>query len=334
MLNKLSLIVIMLSFLTLTAKSQDAPPAPCSASETSYNLPCTKQEITFVDQEKITVKVYTKEKPGKAIDKTFVVVHADEENGLDAAKQAISEDYGRLVEILPNAPNVKRKRYLYFGANKKSCIDPNRIYTKKGIKDDLDKNPCQAGNPSSDVNDKIFKFGQKFLAVVTMNDRYNFIVGVHNNMNSLSLNRWSVVGDTPGEDYNTGFGIFKANDRKNNSVFSTDGNNFVLATNGAIFGKLLENGIYYIALQESREYLTKPADNNQRILKENLDDGSMSIYFGSTPFKDSGKPSNYLVIEAGYIKDSAVPNQALRKKNALNKEWQKNVIKKVIEMEL
>lgn len=340
MLNKLLVTSMVFAFLVLGVKSQDLPPVSCSASETSYNLPCTKQEIAFVGQEKITVKVYTKEKPGKTINKTFVVVHADEENGLDAAKQAISENYGRLVEIVANAPSGKRKRYLYFGVNKESCVDPNRIYTKNGIKEDLGTNPCSVNNPASDGDNQIFKFGQKLLGIVTMNEKYNFIVGIHNNMNSLCLDRWSkavakckTTGDIKtGEDFKTGFGIFKANNHENNSLFETNGNNFVLATNGTIFGKLLENGVYYLALQENREYLTAPGADNQRVLKGDLDDGSMSIYFGATLFKDTGNPFNYLVVEAGYVKDA--PSPEAQRKNAANKEWQKNVIRKIIEMEL
>jgi hypothetical protein len=320
--SKILMIMMMLTFLALDAKSQ-VKPTKCELTETSYNLPCMKQELDLVDA-KILIKIYTKPMAGKIIDRTFVVVHANEEKGLDAAKKVISANYGRLVEVI-SKKNGENQRYLYFGDGK--CIDPNRIYTKKGIKDNLKdpKNPCRNNNPEVDSDDKIYKFGVALLSKVTKNNTYSFIIGVHNNDDSLSLNNWSKDGD----DGNTAFGTFRANSHQHDTdkdMLDTDSHNFVLVTNSNLFAKLF-NGFYFIALQENREYLTKPVDGtSKRVLKDSLDDGSMSIYFGSTLFGTSSKPFDYIIIEAGG-KDNPRDNQV-----EPNKEWQKKIIKFALTM--
>ena len=308
MLNKILMIMMVFAFLTFDAKPQVIPPR-CDRNETSYNLPCIKQELDFVDR-KITVKVYTKITPEKTLDRTFTVVHANEKNGLDGAKKVISENYGRLVELVSNAPNEVDKRYLYFGEGK--CIDPNRIYTRAGIKDNLAdrKKPCGVVKADDNLIESVEIFATEFIKIVTNNFTHSFIIGVHNNDYSLSPDTWSKNGG----EAKTAFGIFLANDHAKSGVFPTSSHNFVLATNGKLFGKLLDNGIYSVALQENRDYL----------IKKNLDDGSMSIYFGTTALGTPAKLFDYINIEAGGKNDD----------NAENKKWQRTTIKKVIEMKL
>jgi hypothetical protein len=318
--NKFLMIACVLAVFAFAAGAQ----VKCKPGETSYNLPCMKHELTLVNN-KIEIKVYTKIKAGKKINKTFVVIHNNERKGLDAAKKVISENYGRLVEVVSNGSDEERKRYLYFGDNQANCVDPNRIFTRKGIRDTLKNvnNICtQVNEPTAGLIDKIQSFANALLNIVTDNNRYKFIIGVHNNKNSLSLDRWSEGGD----EAKTAFGIFKANNHSEKKFFETGGHNFILATNGVLFGKLLDNGLYFAALQENKNYLTKTDERTGEItVKEAFDDGSMSIYFGTTPFgkpqkPDLRKPFDYINIEANGKPDVADEN----------KKWQEKAIELVI----
>jgi hypothetical protein len=306
--NKLLILILLFAFFGL-AFNVRAQAKKCEQNETFYNLPCMKRELPLVDR-KVTIKVYTKTEPNKLLDRTFVVVHANEKNGLDGAKKVISENYGRLVEIVSNAPDEDNKRYLYFGNGK--CIDPNRIYTSEGVKKTLadSKKPCGAVKANDNEFKSIESFAKEFIKTVTNEFTHSFIIGVHNNDYSLSPNTWSKDGD----EAKTALGIFLANDHEQSGVFPTSSHNFILATNGRLFGKLLDNGIYSVALQENRDYL----------IKKNLDDGSMSIYFGTTALGTPAKLFDYINIEAGGKNDD----------NAENKKWQRTTIKKVIEMKL
>lgn len=270
-----------------------------SCETTSYKLKCVEQQLDLIGS-KITIKTYTKTQPNKIIDRTFVIVHANEEKGLDAAKKAISDSYGRLVEVGSNYEDSyedklqfrnqnNKRRYLYFD-NGQYCVDPNRIYTKVGIAKNL--SDCQT--IPDDKIDSIFKFGRDLIKIVTNNNTHKFIIGVHNNGDTpLSLDSWSGSGD----EGKRAVGIFKANNHQSGDVVETG--NFLLVSNIALFVKFsgLEEPSN-IVLQESRKYLIEATGENKGKIKRNLDDGSMSIYFGSTIFRNTRKPFDYINIEA------------------------------------
>lgn len=299
MFNKLLMILMIFGFLASDAKSQSRP-TKCDSTETVYDLPCLKQELDLVGT-KILIKVYTKPKSTKIIDRTFVVVHNNEEKGLDAAKKVISEHYGRLVEVVSNFsgtsnnPDDNKRRLLYFGANKEFCIDPNRIYTKVGIGKNL--SDCES-IPNTKIGE-IFEFGQKLIKIVTNNSTHKFIIGVHNNGNTnLSLDSWSGNGS----EAKNAVGIFKANNHSTENIVETG--NFILVSNIALFVKFssLEEP-FNIALQENRRFLVDSRGENKGKIKTRLDDGSMSIYFGATLYRNTGKSFDYINIEAEGKKD-------------------------------
>ncbi len=209
MLNKLLIILMISAFLAFDAKSQDKSPEPCKIEYNYKNLTCMEQGIFLIDNL-ITIRVYTKNppktNPRTIIDRTFVVVHANEEKGLDAAKKVISENYGRLVEVVSKSSSGKNQRYLYFGTNKENCVDPNRIYTKKGIKDSLvyTGKPCNITTITEGLINEIDSFAKKLLKIVTKNNTINFVIGIHNNDDSLSLSDWS-----NGDEAKSAFGVFK-----------------------------------------------------------------------------------------------------------------------------
>lgn len=297
MLNKFLMTAGLCLFFVFTAESQ-VKPLKCLKNEIAEGALCVEtKKIPLVQSDNfISIKIYTKRILNKPIDRTFVVVHANEEKGLDAAKKVVSENYGRLVEVVSNyvgesVPEDNKRRKLYFGENQKYCIDPNRIYTKVGIAKNL--SDCQT-IPNNEI-DRIFKFGQELIKIVTNDNRHKFIIGVHNNgLTKLSLDSW---GGENGDERKSAVGIFKANDHRSGKVVETG--NFLLVSNTALFVKFssLEEPSN-IVLQESQKYLTEATGENKGKIKKNLDDGSMSIYFGSTNFGKTGKPFDYINIEA------------------------------------
>lgn len=311
MLNKSVLIIVFLLSAVGGGSAQVAK--PCENAD--YGLRCVEQELDLLGSE-ITIKTYTKTKPNKIIDRTFVVVHANEEKGLDAAKQAVAENYGRLVEVVSNYQDgfhvrdaLNKRRYLYFGDGQ-FCVDPNRIYTKVGIGKNL--SDCDA--IPSDKIDEIFAFGQKLIKIITADNTHKFIIGVHNNGDTaLSLESWSGARDAA----KSAVGIFQANDHESGGVIETG--NFILVSNVGLFVKLfgLETS-FNIALQENRKYLVESGGANRGKIKANLDDGSMSIYFGATLFKNTGKPFDYMNIEAeGKDKGDGTGGYKQRQKKAI-----------------
>jgi hypothetical protein len=314
--------LVILFLPMILASLAYAQPQLRNCASAAINLKCTERKLDLPNS-KIAIRTYIKTVPDKIINRTFVVVHANEEKGLDAAKKVIAANYGRLVEVVSKDPNGNNSRYLYFGPDKSYCIDPNRIYTKKGITDNLkdDNNPCRSRNPSIDKGDKIYKFGQSLLAIVTEKDKYSLIIAIHNNRDSLSLDTWSKNTEGHvGDEAKSAYGIFRANNHRNNSVRDTSEHNFVMATNGQLFGRILDLGIYAVALQESREYLTEiipPA--TRKTIKPLLDDGSMSIFFGTEIHRPTGKTYDYAIIEAGGYKNE--------EDNA--KRWQAETIRKI-----
>src|SRR5689334_12950872 len=96
MFPKIFLFGVLLFSIAMAVNGQVTP---CDASP--YKLKCEQQTLDLAGTP-ITVKVYTKAVRGRRIDRTFVVVHANERKGLDAAKQVIAETYGRLVEVVTN----------------------------------------------------------------------------------------------------------------------------------------------------------------------------------------------------------------------------------------
>ncbi len=241
----------------------------------------------------VKVRIHTNKLLNKPINKTFVVVHHNEQKGLAAAKEVIAKptEGGRLVEIVSVSNNNKPQRFLHFdfGDQKNLCVDPNRMYAVKGIidffkngyKDAIKTENCKEINLTdfdSETDEsikEIFRFGKEILKIVTLNNTHRFIVGVHNNGDtSLSVESWS----NGRSESKTAMGIFLANSKTDNTI--TPKGNFILVSNVNLFSKILSFGEdFNLALQKDGSLLS------------NIDDGSMSIYFGK-------KLINYINIEA------------------------------------
>lgn len=317
MFDRVFFLFILISALAALVAAQTPPVVKCGSEETAYNLPCTKYALMLSGQM-VEVKVYEKApKPaGAKNDRTFVVVHNNEQKGLDAAKQVVAENHGRLVEIVSNykegynlsSGEVAQKnffRYVYFGDGK-YCVDTNRIYTKKGIRGKLSL--CET--IPEDFVDDIYAFGQQLLSIVTKNKTHRLIIGVHNNTTvpgALSVETWHSGGEAA-----TAVGIFKSSDRLGSAKITDD--EFVLVSNLSLYNQLFNWSMSTktacnLALQKERSAL----------LTAGVDDGSMSFYFGTTLFGTSGKPYSYINIEAGGKENAADTDAA--------KRWQKTVLR-------
>ena len=308
------LLFVLLPILTATgAYSQTAPcdPAP-------YNKLKCQQHTLDLAGTPITVRVYTKLRRGARIDRTFVVVHANEKKGLDAAKQVISDTYGRLVEIVPNyVPGYAAKdpnnesRYLFWGEGR-FCIDPNRIYTEEGRSRALNDSKCAETPKTGEANRAVKLFADKLLNIVTNNNAHRFIIGIHNNVEGgLNIQTWTDAGG----EAKTAAGIVRTNNHFNAIPLSED--DFILVTNLRLFNQFFSPKFSYnLALQEPRSYFVEAGGR----VKKHLDDGSMSIYFGTTLYKGTRQPYSYINIEARGKEDA----------DDGSKKWQAEVIRRVI----
>ena len=292
-------VFFILLFFVFAAAAQKK----CDAPNNTANLPCVKNVLKLGDNE-FEVRVYTKlYKNRRIIDRTFAVVHHNEQKGLDAAKKVIAEDGGRLVEVVSKDNDGKPRRYLHidFGNNTNVCVDPNRIYSKRGIRkffagypraeDNLEDvctpiTPDMFDSDSDELIREVSRFGTELMKIVTNNNQHKFIIGVHNNVDAkLNVESWNA----PGGEAKTAVGVFLANSSPHDAVMDKD--DFILVSNKNLFAKILNLGEpYNLALQEDKKYLDKN--------KELTDDGSMSIYFGTTFRGKTKQVFDYINIEA------------------------------------
>lgn len=290
-------IVTLLFVLKVEAQKK------CDAPNDGADLPCVKN-VLKLGRNEFEVKVYAKPyKTRRRLDRTFAVVHHNEQKGLSAVKKVIAEDGGRLVEIVSKDFEGKPRRYLHvdFADAANVCVDPNRIYSKRGIRRFFAGYPKSEDNPEDvcspippemfdDENDEIvkeiFNFGVKLVSIFTNNNRHKFIIGVHNNVDAkLDVASWNA----PGSEAKTAVGVFLANNPSHD--FIADRDDFILVTNTNLFAKVLNFGEpFNLALQEDKKYLDKN--------KEMTDDGSMSIYFGTNFWRKTKRVFDYANIEA------------------------------------
>lgn len=313
----------------------------CGDTDKFKDLSCKKKTLYLIDDEKknpIEIRIYTKK--ANSIfqrNRTFIVVHNNEEKGLNAVKEVFLESGygGRLIQVVSNYKsgftNFKEpgneRRYLYFGDGK-YCVDPNRIYTEAGRlkalqsigkrRDEGRTAPICEGTPYDlKTLGKLKEFADQLLEIIKHNEdkteQYSFIVGVHNNDKNKSLN---IAFWLSGEEQDTAVGVIGTNYIGTDKKLTRD--DFILVSNKLLFQKFFDARNPFnlnIALQQPIEYLLSPD------VKDNLDDGSMSIYFGTTKVSNTNFPYSYMNIEAG--------GKSKDEEDA-SKKWQKDMIKKTI----
>lgn len=333
MLNKFSVILLIL----ISAGQVLSQTNQCGDADKFPKLTCKITRLNLIDENNpVEIKVYTKASRNFRKDRTFVVVHNNEEKGLYAVKEVLSESGfgGRLVEVKTNYQKSysdegffhnrgNEGRYLHFG-NGKFCVDPNRIYSAVGQMKALIKaaeEACPETPKDDDTIKKLGEFADKLISIVTSDGKHKFIIGVHNNTEpgGLDITDWLLGGS----ESNTAIGILGTNYHNKSKGLTKD--DFILVSNLALFKSFFDLNnpfAFSIALQEEKNYLT---DQNGKV-KEDYDDGSMSIYFGAK----SDAPNvtySYINIEAG--------GKANKPENVdSSKKWQKQMIRKAIRVKI
>lgn len=274
----------------------------CDAAGNSLNLPCVVNVLKLGKSE-FEVRTYTKPyKARRLMDRTFAVVHYNEQKGLSATKRVLSEDGGRLVEVVSRDAEGRPRRFLHidFADQTNVCIDPNRIYSKLGIRKFFAGYPRSEDNTEDvctpipaemfDSDDdaivrEVARVGTEILKIVTAGGSQRFIIGVHNNVDlKLDVSTWLA----PGGEAKTAVGVFQSNTSTHDATVDKD--DFILVSNTNLFAKILNLGEYFnLALQEDKRFLDKN--------RATTDDGSMSIYFGTNFWGKTKQVYDYVNIE-------------------------------------
>lgn len=170
-------------------------------------------------------------------------LHDDEKTSVSAARKFLEKNGGLLVKIQNNGERLIRFRY----RNHAYTIDPNRIFSKEGILNNLEK----LRNRSTDALEEVEKFGAYILSLVP--DSSKIILALHNNTNG----GYSAKSYLPGASME--------NDAKEvyiNPLLDPD--DFVFTTDSLVYEKMKEWKFNSI-LQDNQN-----ATN----------DGSLSVHFG------------------------------------------------------
>jgi len=180
---------------------------------------------------------------GERTDIVFINLHDDELTSVDAAKRILEAHGGVLIEIENNAQrNIRFRLGQYFYK-----VDPNRIFSKDGIKKSLE----QLGKTSVRAVDEVEKFGQRIIGLFP--GEAKCIIALHNNTPGL----FSVTEYAPGNK--------RSIDSKKvyiNAEEDTD--DFFLTTDNQLYEKLADKGFNTI-LQDN---------------KNCTEDGSLSVFCG------------------------------------------------------
>ena len=180
---------------------------------------------------------------GERRDMVFINLHDDELTSVDAAKRILHEQGGTLIEIENNSQRnigFKLGRRLY-------KVDPNRMFSKEGIKKSLD----QLGVTSPKAIDEVEKLGQRVIQLLP--EEATCVIALHNNSSDL----FSVLEYAPGNK--------RAADSKKVYINNEqDADDFFLTTDNHLYEKLADSGFNTI-LQDN---------------KHCTDDGSLSVYCG------------------------------------------------------
>jgi len=180
---------------------------------------------------------------GERTDIVFINLHDDEMTSVDAAKRVLEEYGGMLIEIENNAQRnilFRLGQYMY-------KVDPNRIFSKEGIKKSLE----ESGRTSVKAIDEAAKLGERIIELIP--EQTECIIALHNNTPNL----FSAIEYTPGNK--------RAVDSK--KVYldpEEDTDDFFLTTDNILYEKLADKGFNTI-LQDN---------------KNCTEDGSLSVYCG------------------------------------------------------
>jgi len=180
---------------------------------------------------------------GERTDIVFINLHDDELTSVDAAKRILETNGGVLMEIENNAQrNIRFRLGQYFYK-----VDPNRIFSKDGIKKSLE----QLGRTSFRAVDEVEKLGQRIIEL--MPGETICVIALHNNTPGF----FSVTEYAPGNKRSIESKKVYINPKE-------DTDDFFLTTDADLYEKLADKG--YNAILQDNQNCTE--------------DGSLSVYCG------------------------------------------------------
>ena len=205
----------------------------------------------------------------------FINLHDDELTSVDAVKRILEADGGMLIEIENNLQrNIRFKLGRQFYK-----IDPNRIFSKEGIKKSLK----QLGATSPKAIDEVEKLGQRIVQLMPADAIC--IIALHNN----TSDQFSALEYAPGN----------RRALESEKVYintEQDADDFFLTTDNHLYEKLADLGFNTI-LQDN---------------KRCTDDGSLSVYCGKKNIRyvncetEHGKTDQYFEMMKALL--AALPN--------------------------
>jgi hypothetical protein len=288
---------MFLIIMTLAVSAADA-----ATVKRTYRLP--------LGDTQVSVNVY--ENAGASV--TFFAPHHNEQIGLNLARDYVSRNGGRLIEIESTDARGNPMRYVkfnYFGKN--YTIDPNRIYTDNG----------RSCNAASEINEIVKNFADELLKIIldadgkTLRANERFIVAVHNNTdvsaktsNAQNADLTAVAFLKAQSTRNLAEGAFEA---QADGVFlsntETDEDNFIFLSTPQHIGYFAEKGFNVV--------VQKPASRLQS-KQCTIDDGSLSVYSAQTSVP-------YICLEADGVNGYARQRQMLEAIYALLQPEQKPI---------
>jgi hypothetical protein len=181
---------------------------------------------------------------GKRKDIVMLNVHNNETTSVDAAKKVLEQTGGLLIEV-----ENEGERLINFKKHRKNFqFDPNRIFTSKGLHQNLQ---MLNGQITASASNSVKAFSKFILQQIPKSAR--ILIALHNNDDGeYSIDSYKPFGDKVKDALRIS---------KNPEI---DPDNFFLVTTNKVFNHLKASG-FNAALQNSAKA---------------KDDGSLSIYYG------------------------------------------------------
>ncbi len=219
----------LISFFSCSA-AEEKPPKQLS--------PVTESFVHYLGNTAVTVQV---SQYGNNRNPFFLQLHHNETTAGQAAKEVLQESGGTLVSIENN-----KDRYISFSLNRKRYFfDPNRMFSKKGIRENLLLLSRYHSAAAAEIED--------FAKALTGKLHSDTVIALHNNTNG----KYSVL------NYRSDKTLRQMQEDWFRNT-ETDVDDFLITTNRSVFEALKEKNVSVVL-----EHNNFP-----------VDDGSLSIYLG------------------------------------------------------
>jgi len=223
----------------------------------------TKTAITIkLGDSDIGINIY--ENSGSEL--TFVSLHHNEQTSVNAAKEFIAQNGGRLVELISvNAAGKPQRNVEFTIGGETYKLDPNRIFTENGRR-------CGSMNGFSA---QIGAFADEFLRLVLGPNESGrkFVIALHNNSDADIKPAAARAADLTAISFVRSISKTQSFSGQSAGVFisntETDADNFIFMTDPMKIGYFAGKG-FNVVLQKTADELSSKACA--------VDDGSLSVY--------------------------------------------------------